>query len=483
MHKIVIATLLLAMSTMLASCGGGGGAGSGSAAGAIEMATVGLVITDLSSEDYDHAWATITSVTLIGNDGHELIFSGNKKIDLLALRDHLKLFFVNRQVKPGFYSKIRLQVQELLLVKNNDGASPTEEYVDLVANGKVDLNPQSTIYVAPGSVVYASFDWDIDKSLKLTQTGSGKIKMRPVIFVDIGTKPMFKKGLTRLFGTIVSVAADDTHFLLCSLSAATPVTPGDVIKEFCVDVLVEPETGLFDAKGIPMTADKLEPKQEVTVLGLVRRAEDAPDPKPSLSKDDDAAPFQIVSIVVEGGSIDTWKQIRGVLTTAVDPATNTFGFDPNPGQGFPDPEVLTGQLFGTTRIFQLEHDGGITEIAPGSLKTSDRATVDAVQVPPAVAGDPTGLNIAVMLSRPFVAPLPDTLTGKITSVMPNLVVDGRTVCTNFTTKVFLLSATGDVTESDLSKLTVGSVAVVSGNDDLACMEADVIVSQSQVGPV
>ena len=203
MHKIVIATLLLAMSTMLASCGGGGGAGSGSAAGAIEMATVGLVITDLSSEDYDHAWATITSVTLIGNDGHELIFSGNKKIDLLALRDHLKLFFVNRQVKPGFYSKIRLQVQELLLVKNNDGASPTEEYVDLVANGKVDLNPQSTIYVAPGSVVYASFDWDIDKSLKLTQTGSGKIKMRPVIFVDIGTKPMFKKGLTRLFGTIV----------------------------------------------------------------------------------------------------------------------------------------------------------------------------------------------------------------------------------------------------------------------------------------
>ena len=103
--------------------------------------------------------------------------------------------------------------------------------------------------------------------------------------------------------------------------------------------------------------------------------------------------------------------------------------------------------------------------------------MDAVQVPPAFPGDPIGLNIAVMLSRPFVAPLPDTLTGRIDSVTPTLVVDGRTICTNFTTKVFLLSATGDVTESDLSKLTVGTAAVVTGNDDLACMEADVIVSQ------
>lgn len=477
MHKIFIAALLLTMSIMSASCGGGGGAGSDSATGAAEMATVGLLITDLSSEDYDHAWATVTSVTLIGDDGHELIFSGKKKIDLLALRDHLKLFFVNRQVKPGFYSKIRLQVEELLLVKNNDGALPTEDYVDLVANGKVDLNPQSTIYIAPGSVVYASFDWDIDKSLKLIETGSGKIKMRPVIFVDIGTKPLFKKGLTRLFGTIVSVAEDDTQFLLCSLSTATPVTSGDVLKEFCVDVFVEPETGLFDAKGIPTTADKLEPKQEVTVLGLVRRAEDAPEPKPSLSENDTAAPFQIVSIVVEGGSIDTWQQIRGVLTTAVAPATKTFGFDPNPGQGFPDPEVLVGQLFDATRIFRLEGDGGITEIEPVSLKISDLATADAVQVPPAFPGDPIGLNIAVMLSRPFVAPLPDTLSGKIDSVTPKLVVDGRTICTNFTTKVFLLSATGDVTESDLSKLAVGTAAVVTGNDDLACMEANVIVSQ------
>jgi len=477
--NIFYAALVLAASALLASCGGGGG--TGSAATAVEPATVGIMITDLSSDDYDHALATITSVTLIGDGGHEQIFSGKKTIDLLALRDHLKLFFVNKQVKPGFYSKIRLQVEELVLWKNNDGALPTKDYVNLVANGKVDLNPQATIYIAPGSVVYASFDWDIDKSLKLTETGSGKIIMRPVIFVNIGTKPLFKKGLARLFGTIFSVADDEKRFVLCSMSTAAPVTPGDDLKEFCVDVLVEPETGLFDAKGNPTTADKLEPKQEVTVLGVVRRTEDAPEPKPTLSESEKESPFQIVSIVVEGGSVDTWQQVRGVLTTAVDPATKTFGLDPNPGQGFPDPEVLTGQLFDTSRIFRLEKDGGITEIGANSLKKSDLATVDAVQVPPAVAGDPIGLNIAVMLSRPFVAPLPDTLTGKIDSVSPTLVVGGRTICTNITTKVYLLSSTGDVTESDPSKLTVGSPAVVTGNDDpLSCMEADVIVSREQV---
>jgi hypothetical protein len=481
MKNCFYAALLIAVSTLLASCGGGG-TGSGTTVNAGEPATVGIMITDLSSEDYDHAWATITSVTLIGDNGHEQIFSGNKKIDLLSLRDHLKLFFVNKQVRPGFYSKIRLQVEELLLVKNNDGAPPSEDYVTLVANGKVDLNPQGTIYIAPGSVVYASFDWDIDKSLKLTETGSGKIIMRPVIFVNIGSKPVFKKGLVRLFGTIVSVAADDSSFQLCSMSTAVPVTPWDDLKEFCVDVLVQPETGLFDAKGNPTTADKLEPKQEVTVVGLVRRAEDAPERTPSESVE--PTPFQIVSIVVEGGTAGTWQQVRGALTTAVDPATKTFGFDPNPGQGFPDPEMLNGQLFDTTRIFRLEEDGSITEIKADGLKKSDIATVDAVQVPPAVAGDPVGLNIAIMLTRPFLAPTADTLTGKIESVSPDLVVGGRKVCSNITTKVFLLSATGDVTEGDLSQLTVGSPAVVTGNDDpLACMEADVIVSQEQVGPV
>ena len=36
-----------------------------------------------------------------------------------------------------------------------------------------------------GEIVFISFDWDVNESLKLTETGQGRVIMRPVIFVDI----------------------------------------------------------------------------------------------------------------------------------------------------------------------------------------------------------------------------------------------------------------------------------------------------------
>jgi hypothetical protein len=478
MKKYFYGALLLAVSTLLASCGGGGGGG-GSAATGVEPATVGLVITDLSSDDYDHAWATITSVTLIGENGHEQIFSGKKTVDLLSLRDHLKLFFVNKKVKPGFYSKIRLHVEELVLVKDNDGAPPTEDYVDLVANGKVDLNPQTTFYIAPGSVVFLSLDWDVDKSLKLIETGSGKIKMRPVIFVDIGTKPLFKKGLVRLFGTVESVAADDSGFRLCSMSSATPFPSTDVLKEFCVDIVLTDKTGVFNSNGEPRPDKKVVVDEELTVLGLLRRTEDAPPgPTPLAGVEDEPTSFQIESIVVEAGALGTWKQVRGTLTSTVDPGTKTFGFDPNSGLVCPAVTLVTGQLFDQSRVFRVGSDSGITEVAPpySVLDCGDRAIVDAVPV------GTDGLNIAVMLSRPPTSATADTLSGTIDSVSPELVVAGREVCTNISTRVFLLSDTGDVTEGAMGDLTVGSPAVVTGSDLGICLEADVIVSQEPPSP-
>ena len=472
MKKYFYGALLLAVSMLLASCGGGGtGTGVNTA-----PATVGLVITDLSSEDYDHAWATITSVTLIGDNGHEQIFSGKKTVDLLSLRDHLKLFFVNKKVKPGFYSKIRLHVEELFLT--NDDTPSVEVIVDLVANGKVDLNPQSTFFIAPGSVVFLSLDWDVDKSLKLTETGSGKIIMRPVIFVNIGTKPFFKNGLVRLFGMVDSVATDASGFRLCSMSSATPLPSTDVLKEFCVDVVLTDKTGVFDSNGEPRPDKKVVVDEELTVLGLLRRTDDAPPaPTPLAGVEDEPTSFQIESIVVEAGALGTWKQVRGTLTSTVDPGTKTFGFDTVAGLVCPAVTVVTGQLFDQSRVFRVD-DGGITEVpTPYSvLDCGDRTIVDAVQV------GTDGLNIAVMLSRPGSSATADSLTGTIDSVSPDLVVGGRKVCTDLSTRVFLLSDTGDVTEGDVSDLTVGSPAVVTGSDLALCLEADVIVSLAPASP-
>jgi hypothetical protein len=302
--------------------------------------------------------------------------------------------------------------------------------------------------------------------------------MRPVIFVDIGTKPLFKKGLVRLFGTVESVATDDSGFRLCSMSSATPFPSTDVLKEFCVDVVLTDKTGVFNSNGEPRPDKKVVVDEELTVLGFLRRTEDSPAPTPLAGVEDEPTSFQIESIVVEAGALGTWKQVRGTLTSTVDPGTKTFGFDPNSGLVCPAVTLVTGQLFDQSRVYRVGSDSGITEVAPpySVLDCGDRAIVDAVPV------GTDGLNIAVMLLRPPASATADALSGTIDSVSPELVVAGREVCTDISTRVFLLSDTGDVTEGAMGDLTVGSPAVVTGSDLGICLEADVIVSQEPPSP-
>ena len=468
--------LLIAVSALVAACGGGGGGGQ-SAGVSAEPATVGLVITDAVADEWDEARATITQVSLIGDGGQEILFTGEKTIDLLSLREHLKLFVVKPGVQPGYYSKIRMLIKELVLIKNNEGAPPTVQPVKVPSN-KVDLNPQGTFYIAPGSVVFASLDWDMDKSLKFTTTGSGKWIMRPVIFANIGSKPAFKQGLVRLFGTVQSVATDFSSFRLCTTAAPAPLPSAGTGGDFCVDVLLDARTGLFDENGEPRGSDTLAPLDELTVFGWLRLTHGAdgdPTPIPLPSGDIEPTKFQVGAIVVESGPEGTWKQIRGTLTSPVDPLDNTFDFDPDSGQGYDATVLITGQLYANSRVFRLDGEGGITEVfAPYTLLASgDRARVDAVPV------GPDALNIALMLSRP--APETETVEGIITDVsLGQVTIDGtKFVCTDFDTKVFLLSASG-VAEISVIELPIGGPAVATGVTPAGsgCLQADVIVAQA-----
>ncbi len=502
MKRIWYSVLLLAVSMVLSSCGGGGGSGGDSTnAGSTAPATVGLVFTDASSDDWDKALATITSVTLISDGGHEQIFSGEKEVNLFALREHVKLFLVKHGVKPGFYSKIRLHIKKLVLIEENPDGTIAKMQDVKVPSGKVDLNPRDTFYIAPGAVVFASMDWDMEKSLKLTETGSGKWIMRPVIFVHIGTKPVFKQGLVRLSGTVREVG--DLGFRLCSTPTPTPTATTIGSEDFCVNVLVKSNTGVFDSSGEPRIDQAVTVGEELTVLGLLRRTEDDHDDydddddddyeyhdHPSaFSKDggddddeDDHPKFLVSAIVVEVGAEGTWDRIRGVLTSAVDSLSKQFEFDPDPGQGYADTTVLTAQLFAQSRIFQLGDDGSIREIAPADLLTGDSAAMDAVKlVPPGGSGQ--DLNVAVMLARPTA--VTETLTGTITSVSPLgdwIVIDSGVPCVttnNLTTRVYLLTDS-DVTEINVTDLPVGGMAVVTAPrralPAVECLDADVIVA-------
>ena len=113
------AIMLIAVITTACS---GGGSTEQAAAVVATKATVGIVLTDASIEDYDHAYVHITSVELLGNTEHELIFSGDQRVDLLALRDNVELFAVSEDVEPGDYSKIRLQAYGMELVVDDEAA-------------------------------------------------------------------------------------------------------------------------------------------------------------------------------------------------------------------------------------------------------------------------------------------------------------------------------------------------------------------------
>jgi hypothetical protein len=515
MRKFVFAALLLAGSALLVSCGGGGGGSGGSAespaATSDAPATVGVVITDAHTDQWDKALATITSVTLIGDGGQEEIFSGEKEVDLLALREHVRLFAVKKGVRPGYYSKIRLTLKEQqkgehLLLIDEDAVAPDDKQWVKVPSSKVDLKPKESIYIAPGAVMFASLDWDMEKSLKLIETGSGKWIMRPMIFVHVGTKPVFKRGLVRLSGVVQSVG--DIGFRLCSEPTPTPTVTLD--DDFCVNVLIRQMTGVFGEDGEPRDTRKVEVNEPVTVVGLLRRTEDDHDdyddeddenyehhsqPNP-FSKDDnddkDEQPrFLVSAIVVEVGPQGTWERIRGTVTKPVDSTTLKFELDPDEGQGYDDTALLAAQLFSESRIFRLEKDGSLNEITAADVLLRDRAALDAVKLV-STGGTGPDLNVALMLTRP--SPIAETLIGTITSVSPSgdwVVIDNGEgtpgvpcVATNeLTTRVYLLSDTG-VKEATVTDLKAGHYAVVTANERTPsdCLDADVIVANSPVSP-
>jgi hypothetical protein len=486
----------VALALALVSCGGGSSApepvANQPAPPVATTATVAILLTDASADDYDHAFATFTSVELIGDSGHQEIFVGEETVDLLALRDTVQLFAVNENVDPMDFEKIRVIASGLTLVVDNSDGSTTETVVDLVANGKIDLNPRQTVSIAAGDVVFVSLDWDMNESLKLTNANPGRVIMRPVVFVDVDTEPAFKEGLIRVTGTVELIAADFTVFRIC------PSDPGDqlgvdpILNSLCLDVVVNDMTGLFGEDGLPIMVSDMAMGDLVTVFGLLRRSMDGAPITPLEDGGSEVAPtpFQVGAIVVEGGDPANWQQLRGTLATTVDAMTGTFDFLLDNGQGLPDDTTLTGQLYDKSRIFRISRDTGVTEIAAADLMVDDRAGVDAVQVPADDEADPDVLRIAAMLARTPGDGDAETLVGEILTVdtaggtlMVATETGDRCVTTDEDTNIFVVTADEDSVENmaaTLGDLNPGSKVFVTGADDGAgCFAADLIIAEGE----
>jgi hypothetical protein len=532
----------LAITVFIASCGSGGGSGANSSglSAPTGPATVSVLLTDASSDDYDEAIATITCIKLIGENGQQEIFSGSVRVDLLKLKDSVELFTVDEEVEPDVIEKIRLCVSKLVLIKHGDrGEEDQVDDVDLVANGKIDLLPKPKVEIKPGDKLFLSFDWDMDKSLKIIETGNGKIKIRPVIFVHIGKLPGFKEGLTRIFGEITRLADDFSALQICSSRlVATPFGMDDGVNlpERCVKVVLDERTGVFGPDGLPVRANTLIIGDPVTIVGFLGlEDEDGVGPTPKLLSLDDSRlmdkdhdsdgdsdshgdsdsdsdsdsdgvrpplpglDFVLRAIVIEGGPMGTFARIRGKLESAVG-MDDTYDFLVGPNQGYGPDTKLLGQLYPTSRIFKF--DGA--EIRRQELMAGDGALVDGVLIlkepgPEATEGDEVNtLRSAFMLVRPgggTEPPEPEekTLVGKILSLEESdesmrvaTPTGDRWVCADDALVLFLIESDRgmlEVIKGTFDNLMADIAIVAFGDEDIGgCFDADFIVSKGPMKP-
>jgi len=483
----------------LAACGGGGGGSAGSAAP--QTATVGIALTDGPTTDIDKALATITSIDLLGEDGRVNVFSGVETVDLLKLADYSELFAVRDDVPAGTYNKIRLQLSNLELIRLDDDGEVEETIVPrLVANGKIDLNPHGPFHVAPGATLVITIDFDVGRSLKITETGNGKLIVRPVVFVDIANG-LPSPGLTRLHGVVSGIAGGGT-FRLCQTrlasalhDALTPPRFADGDGEHCVRVRTDSDTGIFGEDGLPQEFAALENGEKVTAIGRLQpvpRPDDDDDDGEGDDEDDDDGEdddvdeddrverFALQAYVIEEGQLGTFRRLRGAATSPVDPGTDSFEVDVSPGQGIVSDAPLVAQLYPRSRIFSPR---GV-ELDRLDIQTGSRVLVDSVL---AISGSgPDVLRTALVvldadadeqvLSGQIVSV--DTTTGRLIVAGPlgDRCVDGSGA------DVFIVDDGDGSLESargTLGDLTSGQEVNVFGRESpLGCLFAEVILARS-----
>jgi hypothetical protein len=199
----------------VAACGESGTGGP--AAG-----TVTLAMTDAPSDELEALTVTIESATLIGEPGQVPIPLDDAPITLNLLDlDGINLILATASVPAGTYSKLRLQISHATVTWPDE----TTEPVTIVADGKVDLNFQGVIEITDGGATTLQLDFSAEDSLKLTETGNGKLILRPQIFVTTGLAADHPDNppIDDVAGIIASVDTDAHTFELRTF-AGTRVT-------------------------------------------------------------------------------------------------------------------------------------------------------------------------------------------------------------------------------------------------------------------
>lgn len=501
MRNITLRGLLFAAIASLAACGGS----AGTTDNPVEQTppqtgTVGIFITDSPSDRFDKILVQVTQVALLGSGPPVTVFEGDITVDLRQLENNGELLSLSDDVPPGTYSKVRLYVNDIVLVDvDSDGTTILEEiHPKIPANGKIELNPRGPLSVAAGETLLLQIDIDAEKSIKYHETGNGEWRFRPVIFVESGDHDDFGR-LTRIYGRIDALDNEELDFRLCQTELLSDDDDSDDYEEdeHCIQVSVKEDTGLFGETGDPIEFGALMEGDFATVAGLVQNDDDdMTDMDEDSDRDDDSdsdsdsdgddAPFEIDAVVVMQGDKGTFKPYKGRVNEGLNVDTGEFTIDLDPDQGIESDGALLSLFQDGTRVF----DKRGMPLEPNAIAPDVRGYFEGRLV--LSDADPDVLKTALIVLD--LSPSGDeVLRGEISTPNDggfNLITDmgDRCVATDNDTEVFLiLPDDGNGIRSMrgmLGDLAIGqSVDVYGEEENDGCFEAETIIVDLTVDAV
>lgn len=433
--------ILMLFSVVLVSCG------SGSISTGGQSGSVALLLTDAATDDFAEVNVTITRAELLSDTLKVTILSTTKTVDLLNLQAETTLFALSSGVPAGWYSKIRLYVSDVELVKK-DG---TKIYPKLPGGWKIDLNPQQAFYIKPGGTLLLQVDLDADKSIHVVKTGvEDKYIFRPVVFINI-LKGNERGKLLRLYGEVRNIDTPGGKFDLCppqTVYRAAYTTTDKVLDAqhdvtTCVPVYASPGTSFFDTNGDPAAFGDLTENDLVTAVGNIRI-----DTMTTAAAGSALDVMGLDAVVIEWGK---FLRLDGTVTTLPDSTTGEFDLELSTGQGFPTGTVLTVALQSGTKVYSKT---GV-ELTEGDIEVGLKARIDGVLALSTGSPDILKAALAILYRHPLLA------LDKIEGMIMNLNAPGRyfdlydpsttvTECVEVapTARIFLITAAGSSYTSD-----------------------------------
>lgn len=449
--SIVFAVLL---SAFLVSCGGGSDSSKGTG-------TVGLMLTDAPTDDFDQINLTITRVELLGEDEEGTrvqLFAGERTIDLLDLRDQAELFSL-AEVPTGVYSKIRLTVTDIELVKLNPDTGAVVQTIEpkLPGRDRIDLNPRAPFIINDGDSLILQVDLDARKSIHIIDAGSSELTIfRPVVFVKIIDGAVSAR-IAKVHGTVAEIDAEGQSFELCGTQVTFHFPREISDDERCLTVQVDDSSSFFKSDGSAGAFEDLVTGGPATVVGHFRHTEDG---------------IELLARVIYLGDDANLAKLKGLTTSAFD--AGQFSVD-----------VLRSDDFGIGQDVSVSLPAGAAVFARSGLESTpaDIAAGLRARVLGLRTGDNSLQGMVVILSEAVAS---DTLisgaVGEVTSsaftLLPsasgNITADTN-VCTGVETAIYRIS--GVTTAAiGLSELTSGWTANVYGHQPLeGCFVAETVV--------